>query len=130
MFCPLCQAEYRAGFTRCSECDVQLVEVLPPRQEGSAQDESLEGRHLVRLWMGVDPVLYSALTAALEGGHIPFFDNPPRDFGNWLVARSRTGTNMESPNFDIQVPEKYFAAANEILKALFDETGPNDSMAP
>src|ERR1700688_124213 len=25
MFCPECKAEYRAGFTRCADCDVDLV---------------------------------------------------------------------------------------------------------
>jgi len=25
MFCPECRAEYRPGFTRCSDCDVELV---------------------------------------------------------------------------------------------------------
>ena len=29
MFCPECRAEYRPGFTRCSDCDVPLVERLP-----------------------------------------------------------------------------------------------------
>jgi hypothetical protein len=29
MFCPQCKSEYRAGFTRCSECDVALVDRLP-----------------------------------------------------------------------------------------------------
>jgi hypothetical protein len=29
MFCPKCQAEYRAGFLRCSDCDVALVDRLP-----------------------------------------------------------------------------------------------------
>jgi hypothetical protein len=29
MFCPQCKAEYRPGFTRCADCDVDLVEVLP-----------------------------------------------------------------------------------------------------
>src|SRR6266699_2261436 len=28
MFCPECRAEYRAGFTRCSDCDVDLVQEL------------------------------------------------------------------------------------------------------
>jgi len=26
MYCPQCKAEYRQGFTRCSDCDVELVE--------------------------------------------------------------------------------------------------------
>jgi hypothetical protein len=29
MFCPSCKAEYREGFTRCSSCDVELVDALP-----------------------------------------------------------------------------------------------------
>ncbi len=29
MFCPKCGSEYRLGFTRCSDCDVDLVDQLP-----------------------------------------------------------------------------------------------------
>jgi len=29
MFCPKCKAEYRVGFIRCSDCDVELVDYLP-----------------------------------------------------------------------------------------------------
>jgi Putative prokaryotic signal transducing protein len=29
MFCPRCKAEYRAGFSKCSDCDIELVEQLP-----------------------------------------------------------------------------------------------------
>src|SRR5262245_51224827 len=28
MFCPQCQAEYREGFARCSDCDIPLVDQL------------------------------------------------------------------------------------------------------
>jgi hypothetical protein len=30
MICPNCKSEYRPGFTSCSDCGVELVEVLPP----------------------------------------------------------------------------------------------------
>jgi len=29
MYCPKCHVEYVPGFTRCADCDVELVEVLP-----------------------------------------------------------------------------------------------------
>ena len=29
MFCPQCKTEYRVGFLRCSDCDVELVDHLP-----------------------------------------------------------------------------------------------------
>ena len=33
MFCPNCKLEYRAGFTRCADCDVDLVAALPKAAE-------------------------------------------------------------------------------------------------
>ena len=29
MFCPVCRAEYRPGFSHCSDCRVDLVEAIP-----------------------------------------------------------------------------------------------------
>src|SRR5688572_11444980 len=29
-YCPNCRAEYRAGFDVCSDCDVPLIDELPP----------------------------------------------------------------------------------------------------
>jgi hypothetical protein len=31
MFCPTCEAEYREGFIRCTDCNVALVRALPVR---------------------------------------------------------------------------------------------------
>lgn len=39
MYCPECRAEYRPGFTRCSNCDSDLVDVLA--KEGVSSDEAL-----------------------------------------------------------------------------------------
>ncbi len=33
MICPKCGDEYQAGFQRCSDCDVDLIEVPPPPPE-------------------------------------------------------------------------------------------------
>jgi Putative prokaryotic signal transducing protein len=40
MFCPQCKAEYRVGFIRCSDCDVELVEHLPVEKPPIAPDDS------------------------------------------------------------------------------------------
>jgi hypothetical protein len=39
MFCPKCRVEYRPGFTRCSDCEADLVGVLP--EEALSSDEAL-----------------------------------------------------------------------------------------
>jgi hypothetical protein len=33
MFCPNCRAEYKSGISRCADCDVDLVDELPPESE-------------------------------------------------------------------------------------------------
>ena len=38
MFCPICRAEYRAGFETCSDCQVALVDELPPEVEQQYED--------------------------------------------------------------------------------------------
>jgi len=35
MFCPECRAEYRRDFTRCADCDVDLVQELPVQLSGT-----------------------------------------------------------------------------------------------
>jgi len=41
MYCPLCKAEYRTGFDRCSDCLVGLVPTL----------EQAKATPVVLLWM-------------------------------------------------------------------------------
>ena len=33
MFCPKCKAEYREGFSRCADCEIDLVPELPLEPE-------------------------------------------------------------------------------------------------
>jgi hypothetical protein len=44
MFCPSCKDEFRAGFTRCANCDVDLVEDLSQVPERPAETRSVDAR--------------------------------------------------------------------------------------
>ena len=62
MFCPLCKAEYRQGFSNCSDCHIPVVAT---QAEAAIVDVD-------RLWIGDDRKKFeSALDALLEAG-IPF----------------------------------------------------------
>jgi uncharacterized MnhB-related membrane protein len=39
MYCPKCRTEYRKGFSVCADCEVPLVEVLPPVAESEKTNE-------------------------------------------------------------------------------------------
>src|SRR5271154_6882416 len=70
MFCPNCETEYHAGFTKCSDCGVDLVESFST--EGTAANANIprnaEGLEL--LWSGVSEALTDQIDAALEAAHI------------------------------------------------------------
>lgn len=72
MFCPQCKAEYRPGFSRCSDCDVDLVE--EPSKSGNSENEptysSLETMKSV--WTGQDQARCVSLCERLRAVGIPF----------------------------------------------------------
>lgn len=65
MFCPECGAEYREGYDRCAECDVDLVDQPPPPEDHSTEPyvEVFETSEI-----DVIPVIKSIL----RGAGIPF----------------------------------------------------------
>lgn len=65
-FCPECKAEYREGFTVCSDCRVDLVAELPPEPE----TEYIEYVEFLRTMNPFDIALIKSL---LEDQDIAFF---------------------------------------------------------
>ena len=77
MFCPECKAEYRQGFTRCSDCDVDLAYALPQDSEQRALDErggEFAGGDRDRrlIWKGNDESKCVALCRELMKADIPY----------------------------------------------------------
>jgi hypothetical protein len=70
MFCPECEAEYRAGCARCSDCDVALVEHLKDTDVHSSNPE-LSGTPAL-LWTGTDSETRAGIIEALETAKISY----------------------------------------------------------
>jgi hypothetical protein len=80
MFCPDCQAEYRTGLVKCSECGVNLVEHLSADysdDDGNVVTDS-EGRRL--LWSGLSRKMRAAICAALDSVQIAHVETA-KEFG-------------------------------------------------
>ncbi len=114
MFCPICKSEYRDGFTRCSDCDADLVSNL---QSSSHESSELFAK---LVWSGADHFKFAGVKAVLEEASIPF-----------TVATSRSSVLFPSmqPGYEVRV-----AAYNEdralSLIGEPETTGEEDSEDP
>jgi hypothetical protein len=122
MICPKCGAEYQPGFTRCSDCLVDLVEPseLPEASHGAADRGRVEGDPAAL----TDPVCVYRST---QRGRLPLVESLLRSAGIPFVASGElvqqvTGLDVFGP------AELYVSAADaddarEVLADL-DRQGP------
>jgi hypothetical protein len=73
MFCPNCKLEYRAGFTRCSDCDVPLVASLSDAPVHTNAPQNPDAAEV--LWTGTDSAISSAIADALHGAEISYHEH-------------------------------------------------------
>jgi hypothetical protein len=71
MFCPVCKAEYREGFTECSDCGVALVGQLTD-DSGSPQGMGGDPNAMEILWAGVDAKTSASIGSALDAAKIAY----------------------------------------------------------
>lgn len=69
MFCPECRAEYREGFTECADCQVALVNELPPEPT----EKIPEFVDMETVFVTKDPGEVALIKSILEAENIPFF---------------------------------------------------------
>ena len=48
MFCPVCKVEYRSGFSRCTDCDVDLVQELPAEPVRTKTEKAIADKGQVK----------------------------------------------------------------------------------
>ena len=77
MICPLCRAEYRQGFTRCADCDADLVHVyVDAERYGKVRERETPDTWSAQLWRGTDPHFYLSLVASLGSRKVPCLGRP------------------------------------------------------
>lgn len=109
MFCPKCGAEYREGFTKCSDCGVPLVEEAP------GEPEFIE---FVTVFRSGNPALLAMAKSILEDAGIEFIATGEalQDLFAW--GRMGTGFNPIVGPAQIKVPQEDEEEALELLKQL------------
>lgn len=88
--CPLCQAEYREGFSRCSDCDVGLV----AGPEGGCDDRvapSVVRGEEARYRDGGGPWLYGVGLVALAAYSVFLMVGSFTENGGWIVFAMGVG---------------------------------------
>lgn len=78
-FCSTCRAEYQPGVSRCSDCDVDLTDALPPSDE---YPEKPSGTPWVDIFTG-RAILAEALEGLLNGVGISTVRAANRHMPNW-----------------------------------------------
>jgi len=113
MFCPECKSEYRPGFTRCADCDVDLVANLPEAKPESSDRSNLEGdrsdlqeiSNLQEIWTGDDQQSCVATCLTLKDAGIPY----------QVAQRKKQFLKEDERHFKIAVPSSFYKQAKELV---------------
>jgi len=126
-YCSKCKAEYREGFTRCADCEVELVDALPEAGEDAAK--RMPQGPLVPLWEGENLALHSSLLQELEAAGIRYFDQPMGVYPGARRAVSFPIVPMVRFGYQVAVISSDLAASRKILERLVKEA-PQDMAIP
>ena len=96
MFCPECKAEYRPGFTRCADCEVDLVWELPSHGDHT---------ELRTIWVGHDEPSCVNLCSQLKEKGIRY------EVGRYVESRDTPGLWR----YELAVPKLDASKARESL---------------
>lgn len=114
MICPQCNAEYRPGFTRCSDCDVELVND-PPRFALAGKPPVAPGDPnedpFCSFWKGQDARVHAELCEVLEQAGIPH---------KTVFRRDHLFNLSNFPAYEVGIPFSRFEEAEKIVKEAYD----------
>lgn len=113
MFCPQCNVEYRPGFTRCSDCDVDLVQEPPhyalapkaPVEPGDPNEDPF-----CSFWKGEDPRVHAELCELLEEAGIPHKS---------VFRRDHLFHFSKFPAYEVGIPFSQFEKAEKVVQEAY-----------
>ena len=105
-FCPNCNCEYRPGFTRCSRCDVELVETVPEENDHLNRGEL----DLVTLASFPDPMEAQMFQELLESNGIDSMLQSDFNAGAGPFTASPNAVLIQEIDFakGLELYEQYF----------------------
>lgn len=113
MFCPQCRAEYRLGFTRYVDCDVELVPVLTEKallEQVPVIPGDPDEDPFCSFWEGEDLRIHTEICQLLDEQNIPRKTVRRRDHLFNLSTKSE---------FQIGVPYSFFEKAEAAVKEAY-----------
>jgi hypothetical protein len=129
VFCPLCKAEYREGYTRCADCDVDLVSALPPQPDPPEPAPDDSGPDAVVLCQEDDPAALTAVLSALEERGIRFYEYPIHN-PHARVDRPFPMKVWVGPLYEIRVAKSDLPAAQTILAEVLAKESEDSESIP
>jgi hypothetical protein len=121
MLCPDCGTEYRDGFVRCADCDVDLVPDLP-----SVPDERSQIQ-LTNVFETGDPAVMSVLETQLQEAGIDFTTSSEA-FKDLYLGGRFGGNNLGPVAFFVRSEDE--AAARRIIDELSVDELSDDAPPP
>jgi hypothetical protein len=114
LYCPQCGAEYREGYSSCSDCHVLLVREWPGRteQEPAPPPGDPNKDPFTNFWKGEDARIHAELCSLLEEAEIPHI----------TIRREDHLFNItRQPQLQIAVPFSMMEKAESVVVEAFGE---------
>ncbi len=118
IFCPQCGAQYRDGFTQCSDCQVSLVSHSPDRPEETEPQLDLT---LVSVFETGDPAILALAKSILEEAGIEYYARGEGIQDLFGAGRVGVGYNPLVGPVSIQVREENEEESIELLRELKED---------
>jgi hypothetical protein len=130
MFCPACKVEYRAGFTRCSDCGAKLVERLEETPIHTNKPEVPRVAEL--LWTGNDARMRDEIIATLEAMKILHHERSDKvgALRNWSEEVYAIFTHARDHRAATAALEEALRRRQTAPEEADDEPGDSDSSVP